>query len=31
MDVLYHIGEIKNTSKAASGKNVRLIEEFSGR
>ncbi len=29
-DVLYHIGEIKNTSKAASEKNVRLLEEVLG-
>jgi len=27
IDVLYHIGEIKNTSIAASEKNVRLVEE----
>jgi nucleoside-diphosphate-sugar epimerase len=27
IEVLYHIGEIKNTSKAASEKNVRLLEE----
>ena len=27
IDVLYHIGEIKNISRAASEKNVRLIEE----
>lgn len=27
IDILYHIGEIKNTSKAASEKNVRLLEE----
>ena len=27
IDVLYHIGEIKNSSKAASEKNVRLMEE----
>ena len=25
-DVLYHIGEIKNTSKAVAGRNVRVIE-----
>jgi nucleoside-diphosphate-sugar epimerase len=29
-DVLYHIGEIKNTSKTASEKNVRLLEEVLG-
>ena len=27
IDVLYHIGEIKNTSKTAAEKNVRLLEE----
>ena len=27
MDVFYHIGEIKNTSRASSEKNVRLAEE----
>jgi nucleoside-diphosphate-sugar epimerase len=30
IEVLYHIGEIKNTSKAASRKNVRLLEEVLG-
>jgi nucleoside-diphosphate-sugar epimerase len=30
IDVFYHIGEIKNTSKAASEKNVRLLEEVLG-
>jgi nucleoside-diphosphate-sugar epimerase len=30
IDVLYHIGEIKNTSKAASEKNVGLLEEVLG-
>ncbi|MDH4232924.1 MAG: NAD(P)-dependent oxidoreductase [Nitrospirota bacterium] len=29
-DVLYHIGEIKNTSKAASEKNVSLLEDVLG-
>lgn len=27
MEVPYHIGEIKNTSKAAAEKNVKIIEE----
>ena len=30
MDVLYHIGEIKNTTKAASEKNIKLLEELLG-
>ena len=30
MEVLYHIGEIKNTTKAASEKNIKLIEELLG-
>jgi nucleoside-diphosphate-sugar epimerase len=30
MDVLYHIGEIKNTTKEASEKNIKLIEELLG-
>jgi len=31
MEVLYHIGEIKNTTKAAAGKNIKLLEELLGR
>lgn len=30
MEVLYHIGEIKNTTKAASEKNIKLLEELLG-
>jgi nucleoside-diphosphate-sugar epimerase len=30
MEVLYHIGEIKNTTKAASEKNIKLLEEILG-
>ena len=30
IDVFYHIGEIKNSSKAASERNVRLVEEVIG-
>lgn len=30
IEVLYHIGEIKNTSKAASEKNVRLLKDVLG-
>ena len=30
-DLFYHIGEIKNTSKAAASKNVRLVEEVAGK
>ena len=30
MEVLYHIGEIKNTTKAASEKNMKLLEEVLG-
>ena len=28
IDVVYHIGEVKNTTKEASEKNVRLLEEI---
>ena len=30
IEVLYHIGEIKNTTKAASEKNLKLLEELLG-
>ncbi len=30
MEVLFHIGEIKNTTKAASEKNLKLLEEVLG-
>ena len=30
MEVLYHIGEIKNTTKAASGKNIKVLETLLG-